>query len=122
LHKILKHNTKQQNLIYWESLGMANLFLRLSSSFACVSVKPVVGRKREIVLAHIVGEVHYKGAKIGFSLKYKQKTKRDEPGKTKKVFRLSSSFRVRLSYFFPYTSIKTPFLPLQNRLFRQCER
>jgi len=34
---------------------MANLFLRLSSSFACVSVKLVGGRKRETVLAHIVG-------------------------------------------------------------------
>jgi len=82
---------------------MANLFLRLSSSFACVTVRPAVGRKREIVLAHIVGEVQYEGAKISFSLKYKQKTKKDEPGKTKKVLRLSSSFWVLLSLFFPYT-------------------
>ena len=38
---------------------MANHFLRLSSSFACVPVKLAVGRKREIVLAYIVGEVHF---------------------------------------------------------------
>jgi hypothetical protein len=49
---------------------MANLFLRLSSSIACVPVKLAVGRKREKVLAHIVGEVHFEGAKIGFLLKY----------------------------------------------------
>jgi len=48
-----------------------------------VPVNFAVGRKREIVLAHSVGEVHFEGAKIGFLLKYKQKTKKDEPEKTK---------------------------------------
>jgi hypothetical protein len=36
-----------------------------------VPVKLAAGRKRGIVLAHIVGEVHSEGVKIGFSLKYK---------------------------------------------------
>jgi len=36
---------------------MANPFLRLASSLACVPGKLAVGRKKEIVLAHIVGEV-----------------------------------------------------------------
>ena len=76
---------------------MANLFLRLSSSFACVPVKLAEGRKRDILLAYIVGEVHFEAARIGFSLKYKQKMKKDEPKKTKTELRLSSSFLVRLS-------------------------
>jgi hypothetical protein len=79
---------------------MANLSLRLSSSFACVTVKLVVGWKRETVLAHFFGGVHFKGARIGFLLKYKQKTKKDEPEKMKKNLRLTLSFRVRLSSFF----------------------
>ena len=62
---------------------MANLFLCLSLSSACVLVKLVVGWERETVLAHIVGGVHFEGARIGFLLKYKQKTKKDEPEKTK---------------------------------------
>jgi len=45
---------------------MANLFLRLSSSFACVTVKRVVGWKRETILAHLVGRVHFEVARIGF--------------------------------------------------------
>jgi hypothetical protein len=56
---------------------MANLFLRLSSSFASVPVQLAVGRKREIDLAYISGEVHFEEARIGFSFKYKQKTKKD---------------------------------------------
>jgi len=64
--------------------NLANLCLRLSSSFACGPVKLAVGRKRVIVSAHIVGEVHFEGERIIFSLKYKQKTKKDEPKKTKK--------------------------------------
>jgi len=63
-------------------LGGIKLSLRLSSSFACVTVKFVVGWKRETVLAHIVGGVHFEGARIGLFLKYKQKTKKDEPEKT----------------------------------------
>jgi len=101
---------------------MANLFLRLSQSFACVPVKLAVGRRREMVLAYIVGGVHFAGARLGFSLKYKQTTKKDEPEKTKKELRLSSSFLVRLSTLFAYTSIKNQFLALQNGLSRQCER
>jgi len=62
---------------------MANLFLRLSSSFACVLVRLFRGRKRETAVAHIVVGVHFEGARIGFLLKYKQKTKKDEPEKTK---------------------------------------
>jgi len=65
---------------------MANLFLRLSSSFACVTVKLAAGWKRETVLAHFVGGVHFEGERIGFSLKYRQKTKKDEPEKTKGRF------------------------------------
>ena len=63
---------------------MANLFLGLSSSFACVVVKLYRGRKRETVFAHRVGGVHFEGARCGFLLKYKQKTKKDDPKKTKK--------------------------------------
>jgi len=102
---------------------MANLFLRLSASFDCVPVNLAAGKKREIVLAHIVGEVHFEGERIGFSLKYKQKLKKDEPEKSKEELRLSSSFQVCLSLLFAYnTSINNQFLPLQNGLFRQCER
>jgi len=90
---------------------MANLYLRLSSSFASVPVKLVVGWKRETVFARVVGGVHFEGTIIGFLLKCKQKTKKDKPKKTKKEFRLSS--------FFAYTSIKNQFMPIQNRLFRQ---
>jgi len=82
---------------------MANLFPRLSSSFACMPVKLAVGRKKEIILAYIVGEVHFKGARIGFSLKYKQRTKKDEPKKAKKELRLALCFWVRLSSLFAYT-------------------
>jgi len=62
---------------------MSNLFLRFSSSFACVPVKLALGGRRKTVLAHIVGEVHFEGERIGFSLKYKQITKKNEPEKTK---------------------------------------
>jgi len=89
---------------------MANLFLRLSSSFACVVVKLVTGRKMETVFADIVGGVHFEGARIGFLFKYKQKTKKDEPKKTKRYLRLSSSFRVRLSSFFCLHFNKKPIL------------
>ena len=51
---------------------------QLSLSFACGLVKLAVGRKRVIASAHIVGEVHFEGERISFSLKYKQKTKNDE--------------------------------------------
>jgi len=40
-------------------VGMENLFLRLSFSFACVSVELNGKRKRETVFAHIVGGVHF---------------------------------------------------------------
>jgi len=53
-----------------------------------VPVKLAAGRKWDIVLAHIVGEVRFEVAKIGFSLKYKQKTKKDEPKRMKKELRL----------------------------------
>jgi len=101
---------------------MANLLLRLSSSFACVLVKLVRGRKRETVVAHIVVGVHFEGARIGFLLKYKQKTKKDEPEETKKDEGLSSSFRVRLSSFFAHTSMRKQFSPLQNGPLPQSER
>jgi len=101
---------------------MANLFLRLFSSFAFILVKLVRGRKRETVVAHIVVGVYFEGAKIWFLLKYKQKTKKDEPKKTKKDEGLSSSFQVRLSSFFAYTSRRKPFSPLQNEPLPQCER
>ena len=55
------------------------------------------------MFAHIVGEVYLEGARIGFLLKYKQKTKKDEPKKTKKDEAIPSSFGVRLSSFFAYT-------------------
>ena len=48
-----------------------------------VRVKLVVGWKRETVLAHIVGGVHFEGARIGFLFKYNQKTKKDKPEKMK---------------------------------------
>ena len=82
---------------------MANPFLRLSSSFACVPVKLDGKRKKETVFAHIVGGVHFEGVRIVFLLKYKRKMEKDEPKKTKKGLRLSSSFWVRLSSFFAYT-------------------
>jgi len=50
-----------------------------------------------------VGGVYFEGVRIGFLLKYRQKTKKKEPEKTKKALRLSSSFRVRLSLYFAYT-------------------
>ena len=120
----------------------ANLFLRLSSSFACILLKLVRAyreeegnslrthcgggreegdrelaetvsretvnrwrrrRKKDTIFAHMVGGVHSEGARISFLLKYKQKTKKDEPKKTKKDEGLSSSFRVRLSSLFAYT-------------------
>jgi len=81
---------------------MAHLFFRLSSSFACILVKLGRGRKRETVFLHILGGVHFKATRNGFLLKYKQKTKKDEPEKTKKEESLSLSFRVRLSSFFAY--------------------
>jgi len=45
---------------------MANLFLRLSSSFACVQVKLDGKNKKGTVFAHIVGGAHFEGARIGF--------------------------------------------------------
>ena len=78
---------------------MANLFLRLSSSFSCVPVKLDEKRKKETIFAHDVGGVHFEGLRIVFLLKFKQKTKKDEPQKTKNGLRLSSSFGVRLSSF-----------------------
>ena len=100
---------------------MANPFLRLSSSFACVPVKLAVGRKWEIVLAYIVEGVHFEAARIWFSLKYLQKTKKDEPEKMKKELRLSSSFRVSLFSLFAYTSTKHQLLVLQNGLHNVSE-
>jgi len=72
---------------------MTNLFIRLSASFACITVKLVEKRKKEIGLAHIVKKVHLKKAKICFVLKYKQTTKIVEALKTKKDEVFSSSFR-----------------------------
>jgi len=60
---------------------MANLFLRLLSSFACDPVKLVGGRKREADLAHIVGGVHFEGARIGFFIEVWAK---DEQRRTRK--------------------------------------
>jgi len=65
-------------------MAMANLLFRFSSSFSCVPVKLNVGRRRKTVLAHIVGGVHFEGAKFGFSLNYKQKTKKSESEKRSK--------------------------------------
>ena len=67
--------------LYWEYgsrsrtvkiVWMANYFLRLLSSFACVSVKLDGKRKKVTVFAHIVGGVHIEGARNGFLLKYEQ--------------------------------------------------
>jgi len=55
---------------------MANLFLRLSSSFDYVPGKLDGKRKKKTVFAHIVGVVHLEGGRIGFLLKYKQNTKK----------------------------------------------
>ena len=85
---------------------MANHFLRLSSSFACVLVKLDGKRKKDTIFAHMVGGVHFDGVRIVFLFKYKQIMKKDEPKKTKKGLRLSSSFWVHLSSFFACTSIK----------------
>jgi len=67
---------------------MANLFLRLSSSVACVPFKLDGKSKKETVFANIVGGVHFEGVRIVLLLKYKQKMKKDEPEMTKKVLRL----------------------------------
>jgi len=48
---------------------MSNLLLRFSSSFACVPVKLALGRMMKTVLAHIVREVYFEGARICFSRK-----------------------------------------------------
>jgi len=69
---------KPQTLLI-NRLAMANLLFCFFSSFACEPVKLAVGRRRKTVLALIVGGVHFEGKKIGFSLKYKQKTKKNEP-------------------------------------------
>jgi len=102
-------------------LGVASLYLGLSSSFACVQVKLDRKKKKETLFAHILGGVHFEGARIGFFLKYKQKTKKDEPQKKKKVEVISLSFRVRVSLFFAYNSLKTQFSSLQNGPLPQCE-
>ena len=81
--------------------------------FACAAFKHVWGRKRETVFAHIVWGVYFEGARNGFLLKYKQKTKKDEPAKTKKDLHLSSSFWVFLSSIFAYTSVRNQFSPLK---------
>ena len=89
--------------------------------FACAAFKHVWGRKRETVFAHIVGGVYFEGARNCFLLTYKQKTKKDEPSKTKKDLRLSSSLLVRLSSIFAYTWVRNQFSPLQNGPLPQCE-
>ena len=66
--------------------------------------------------------VQFEGLIIVFLLKCKQKTKKDEPEKTKKGLRLSSSFQVRLSSFFAYTSIREQLSPLQFGPLQQYER
>jgi len=86
-----------QSVTKTKLLGMANHFLRLSSSFACVPLKLDGKRKKDTVFAHIVGGVHFEGVRIGFLLKYEQKMKKDDPEKTKEGLCLSSSFWVRLS-------------------------
>jgi len=57
-----------------------------------------------------------KGQRIGFSVKYKQITKKNEPEK--------NVFSGSLFFVFAYTSIKKikKILPLQNGFIRQCER
>jgi len=82
---------------------MANLFLLLSLSFACVPVKLYGKREKETAFARIVVGVQFEGVIIVLFMKFKQKTKKDEPEKTKKGLRLSSSIRVRLSSFLAYT-------------------
>ena len=78
-------------------------FLRLLLGFQTNPVKLDGKWKKETAFAHIVVGVQFEGLIIVFLLKYKQKTKKDEPEKTKKGLRLSSSFRVRLSSFFSYS-------------------
>jgi len=113
---------RSRHMKLMKKVGMENLFLRLSSSFACTPVKLDGKRKKETVFAHIVGGVHFEGLRIVFLLKYKQKTKKDEPQKTKNGLRLSSSLGVRLSSFFAYTSIKNQFSALQNGPLPQRQR
>ena len=88
---------------------MANLFLRLSSSFACNSANLVGKRKKKTVFVHIVLKVHLERTKISSLLKCSQKSKKDEPEKTKKDEAPSSSFWVRLSSFFAYFQIMNKF-------------
>jgi len=68
-----------------------------TSFFAFLCLLPVfklnlTEKIMETAFAHIVGGVHFEGARVGFLLKYKQKTKKDEPEKTKKYEAISSSF------------------------------
>jgi len=57
--------------------------------------------------------------KVCISLKYKQKIKKDEPEKTKKELRLSSSLWVRLSLLSACISTKNLVLFYLNIPFRQ---
>ena len=65
------------------------------------------------MLAHIVGGVQFEGERNGFSLKYKQKSKKNEPEKTNQGFVPFRSVLVRFYLFFAYISIKKQFFPLQ---------
>ena len=60
-------------------------------------------KKKETMFTHIVGGVHFEGVIFGVLLKYKQKTKKDKPEKTKKDEAFLLSFCVRLSSFLPYS-------------------
>jgi len=104
---------------------MANLFLRLSSSFAYHSAKRVGKRKKETVFAHTVKNVHLKKNENIYiiEIQKKKKIEKDEPEKTKKELRLSSSFRVRvrLSLLSARISTKNEFFFFLNGPNRQCE-
>ena len=82
---------------------MANLILRLSSSFACVQDKLDGKKENRTVFAHIVGQVHFEGARMGFLLKCKQKneerrTRKDEERRRYLFVFLGSSFFVFCLY------------------------
>jgi len=95
---------------------MANLLFRYSSSLACVPLKLALGRRRKTALAHIVGGVHFEGARMGLSLKYKQKTQKNEPEKTKQGFVLFSFFRFIFLHFLPILQLKTNSCPFSMDL------
>jgi hypothetical protein len=86
------------------------LKIRRRTSFVvyCIPVQ-LVGKRKQSLLT--LFKSPFPITRICFLLKYKPKTRRDEPEKTKKDEVLSSSFRVR--FFYPYISIRNKFTILK---------